>query len=90
MICDENQVSVHMKTTKLYFNKPVYLGMSILDLGKSVMYDFHYNDIKNKYRDNAKLLLTDTDSSHMKLRPKIFTKISTLTLRNGLTLVTTQ
>ena len=45
-IFDENLIAVHMKKTKLYFNKPVYLGMSILDLSKSLMYDFHYNYIK--------------------------------------------
>ena len=53
---DENLISVHMKTTKFYFNKPVYLGMSILNLSKSLMYEFHYNYIKTKYEDNAKLL----------------------------------
>ena len=44
-IFDENLIAVHMKKTKLYFNKPVYLGMSILDLSKPLMYDFHYNYI---------------------------------------------
>ena len=48
-IFDENLIAVHMKKTKLYFIKPVYLGMSILDLSKSLMYDFHYNYIKTKY-----------------------------------------
>ena len=42
-IFDENLIAVHMK---LYFNKPVYLGMSIHDLRKSFIYDFHYNYIK--------------------------------------------
>ena len=50
-IFDENLIAVHMKKTKLYFNKPVYLGMSIRDLSKSLMYDFHYNYIKTKYGD---------------------------------------
>ena len=44
-IFDENLIAVHMKKTELYFNKPVYLGISILDLNKSLMYNFHYNYI---------------------------------------------
>ena len=47
-IFDENLIALHMKKTMLYFNKPVYLGMSILDFSKSFMYDFHYNYIKTK------------------------------------------
>ena len=42
-IFDENLIAVHM--TKLYFNKPAYLGMRIHDLSKSLMYDFHYRQI---------------------------------------------
>ena len=61
-IFSENLVSVHMKKTSLTMNKPVYLGMCILDLSKTLMYDFHYNYIKKKYGDKAKLLFTDTDS----------------------------
>ena len=63
-----------MKKTKIYFNKPVYLGMSILDLSKSLMYDFHYNYIKTKYGDKVKLLFTDTFSLAYEIRTKDFYK----------------
>ena len=53
-IFDENLIAVHMKKTKLYLNKPVYLGMSILNLSNSLMYDFRYNYIKTKYGDKSK------------------------------------
>ena len=89
-IFDENFIGVHIRKTKLYFNKPVYRGMSILDLSKSLMYDFHYNHIKTKYEDNAKLLFTVTDSLGYEIRTTDFTKISTPTLRKVLTLVTTR
>ena len=71
-IFDENLVAVHMKKTKLYFNKQVYLGMGILGLSKSLMYDFHYNNIKTKYGDKAKLLFTDTDSFAYEITTKDF------------------
>ena len=73
-IFDENLIAVHMKKTKLYFSKPVYLGMSILDLSKSLTYDFHYNYIKTKYGDKAKLLFIDTDSLAYEIRTDDFYK----------------
>ena len=61
-IFHENLVAVHMKNNLLLLDKPSYVGMCILDLSKVLMYDFHYNFIKKKYGDRAKLLFTDTDS----------------------------
>ena len=43
-------------------NKPVYLGLSILEISKTLMYEFWYDYIKTKYQDNAKLCYMDTDS----------------------------
>ena len=61
-IFNENLVAVHKIKETLTLNRPAYVGMCILDLSKTLMYDFHYNYIKNKYGDKAKLLFTDTDS----------------------------
>ena len=73
-IFSENLKSVHMKKTSLVMNKPVYLGMCILDLSKTLMYDFHYNYIKPKYGNKAKLLITDTDSFMYEIETEDFYK----------------
>ena len=61
-IFNENLVAVHKIKETLTLNRPAYIGMCILDLSKTLMYDFHYNYIKHKYGNKAKLLFTDTDS----------------------------
>ena len=61
-IFNENLIAVHKIKETLTLNRPAYVGMCILDLSKTLMYDFHYNYIKKKYNNRAKLLFTDTDS----------------------------
>ena len=73
IFCEE-LIAVHMKKTELKFDKPVYLGMRILDLSKTIMYEFHYNYIKKKYGDKAKLLFTDTDSLMYEIKTEDFYK----------------
>ncbi|KAF8795495.1 hypothetical protein HNY73_003339 [Argiope bruennichi] len=61
-IINDDLVSVQRKKTSLLLNRPIYVGFSILDISKIIMYDFHYNFIKKLYGERAKLLFTDTDS----------------------------
>ena len=61
-IFNKNLVAVHKIKETLTLNKPAYVGMCILDISKTLMYDFHYGYVKKKYGSTARLLLTDTDS----------------------------
>ena len=58
----ENLMAIEMKKTKVKMNKLIYLGMSILDISKTLMHEFWYDYIKPKYQDKAKLCYMDTDS----------------------------
>ena len=58
----DHLMAIEMKKTRVKMNKPLYLGMSILDISKTLMYKFWYDYFKPKYGDRAKLCYADTDS----------------------------
>ena len=58
----KNLIAIEMKKTELKMNKPVYLGMSTLDISKTLMYEFRHDYVKPKYKDKAKLFYMETDS----------------------------
>ena len=57
---DKNFAAIHEIKPVLMLNKPIYVGFTVLDFSKWMMYDFHYNFIKKNF--DAELLFTDTDS----------------------------
>ena len=61
-IFDDDLAAIQMHKSRLVLNRPVYVGMSILDLSKHLMYDFYYNQLQKQYGDQCQLLYTDTDS----------------------------
>ena len=61
-LINKDLAGVSRAKTKITLDKPILVGFSILELSKVLMYDFHYNTMKAKYKDNLKLLFTDTDS----------------------------
>ena len=63
-----------MNKMKVKMNKPIYLGLSILDISKILMYEFWYDYMKPKYNDNVKLCYMDTDSFVMNIKTNDFYK----------------
>ena len=70
----EDSSIIEMNKTKCKMNKPIYLGLSILDISKILMYEFWYNYMKPKYNNNVKLCYMDTDSFVMNIKTKDFYK----------------
>ena len=70
----DNLVAIHMAMTSIPMNKPKYLGMCILDISKTLMYDFYYGYLKPKYGDKVRLLFTDTDSLMIEVETEDFYK----------------
>ena len=62
--------AIHANKTKLTLNKPIYVGFSVLDLSKLLMYHWYYNKLKKQYGENCTLLYTDTDSLLVDIKTK--------------------
>lgn len=72
VIFDNDFVAVEMKRTNILLNKPIAIGMAVLDLSKTVMYNYYYNHLKEKYCDNVQLMYTDTDSFIVEVKTDCF------------------
>jgi hypothetical protein len=59
-IFSENLTAAHMRKTCVKLNNPIYLGQAVLDLSKTLMYEFHYDYIKPKYNWNAQYCCLQT------------------------------
>ena len=70
----ENLSIIEMKRTKVKMNRPIYLGLSIFEISKILMYEFWYDYMKPKYGDNVKLCYMDTDSFIMNIKTEDFYK----------------
>ena len=68
----ENLLAMKMKKIKVKMNNPVYLGLSILEISKTLMYEFWYDYVKPKYHDNAKLCYMDTGSVIINIKTEDF------------------
>ena len=73
-LISENLSIIKMKKVKVKMNKPIYLGLSILEISKTTMYEFLYDYVKKKYGDMVKLCYMDTDSLIMNIKTKDFYK----------------
>ena len=73
-LISEDLSIIDIKKTKVKMNKPIYLGLSILEISKTLMYEFWYGFMKPKYNDKVKLCYMDTDSFIMNIKTNDFYK----------------
>ena len=73
-LISEDLSIIEMKKTKVKMNKPIYLGLSILEISKILMYEFWYDYMEPKYNDNVRLCYMNTDSFIMNIKTNDFYK----------------
>ena len=81
----ENLLALELKKKQMLMNKPVYLALSILDLSKTVMYEFWYDYVKLRYGKKTKLCYMDTDICTYHIKKMAFTKTLQKILKQDLT-----
>ena len=82
-LISEDLSIIEIKKTKVKMNKPIYLGLSILEINKTLMYKFWYDYMKPKYANNVKLCYMDTDSFIMNIKTNDFYKDISNDVENG-------
>ena len=73
-LISEDLSIIEMEKTKIKMNEPIYLGLSILEISKILMYEFWYDYTKSRYNDNVRLCYMDTDSFIMNIKTNDFYK----------------
>ena len=74
---------MEMRKVEVKMNKPKYLGQAILDVSKTLMYEFWYDYIKPKYKEKARLCYIDTDSFVIRIKTEDFYKDIANDVENG-------
>lgn len=69
---DEDLVAIHMNRTNIVMDKPIAIGMAVLEISKVLMYDFFYNHLRPQYGENVEILYTDTDSFILEVKTDCF------------------
>ncbi|KAF0735562.1 Uncharacterized protein FWK35_00017047 [Aphis craccivora] len=69
---NDNLNAAELENKIIKFDKPIYVGFAVLDISKTLMYDYHFNVMKKHYGDNIKLMNTDTDSLVYHINTKDF------------------
>ena len=80
----ENLAGIEMRKAKIKMNKPIYVGMAILDISKTLMYEFWYGYLKPKYGNRIKLCYMDTESLVPFIKTETFMKILLMMLKKDL------
>lgn len=71
-IFDKDLVAIHLNKVNILMDKPISVGMSVLDISKVLMYEFYYDHIQRKYGKNVQMLYTDTDSFVLEVKTDCF------------------